>query len=492
VAGSIVRVGQAVQPVVNLLRDELLDSPLVFGDETELQVLKEPGRSAQAKSYIWAQMTDGCGKDGTGPPIRMFTYSPSRSTNTAMQLYAGIRQGAVLMTDGYEVYDTVAEAHQLVHLGCWTHCRRYFHEALQALPKDQRGPDQLAARFIALIGKLYHIESQARRDGVDANELGRRRRQDSVPVLNDIQTLLLANLHAVLPKSLLGQALHYLASQWNKLKRYVEDGRYSIDNNGQENAIRPFCVGRRNWLFADTVAGANASANLYSLLQTCQVNRIDGYRYLRALFIALPKAQTATTTLRCCPGASTSPKTERLLPTQRRGARAWFIDRIRSTRKRHASARYRKGRSTSWATRSGGCTRRRPARPAWACGRRRRASGNGGKAPCDDGDVDDVARDHAHGGQVEPHVARLGQLLPSGHGQSRIPGAGQLHRCAVAPVVADQVQAAAQTGRGLSTLDPLRPARARAPDLEGTQPHVGEGVKSCPRAGCGRSARPVR
>ena len=80
---------------------------------------------------------------------------------------------------------------------------------------------------------------------------------------------------------------------WSKLKRYVEDGRCSIDNNAQENAIRPFCVGRRNWLFADTVAGANASANLYSLLQTCQVNGIDGYRHLRALFIALPKAQTA-------------------------------------------------------------------------------------------------------------------------------------------------------------------------------------------------------
>jgi transposase len=293
VAGSIVRLGQLVQPVVNLLRDELLDAPLVFGDETELQVLKEPGRSAQAKSYIWAQMTDGCGKDGTGPPIRLFTYSPSRSTKTAMALYAGIRQGAVLMTDGYEVYDTVAETHSLMHLGCWTHCRRYFHEALQALPKNQRGPDQLAAQFIALIGKLYEVEAQARRDGADANELGQRRQQGSVPVLADIEALLLANLHAVLPKSLLGQALHYLASQWSKLKRYVEDGRYSIDNNAQENAIRPFCVGRRNWLFADTVAGANASANLYSLLQTCQVNAIDGYRYLRALFTALPRAQTA-------------------------------------------------------------------------------------------------------------------------------------------------------------------------------------------------------
>lgn len=197
------------------------------------------------------------------------------------------------MTDGYEVYDTVAETHQLVHLGCWTHCRRYFHEALQALPKDRRGLEQLAAQFIALIGRLYHVEAQARRDGADATELGRRRQQDSVPVLADIEALLLAHLHAVLPKSLLGQALHYLASQWTKLKRYVEDGRYSIDNNAQENAIRPFCVGRRNWLFADTVAGANASANLYSLLQTCRVNGVDGYRYLRALFIALPKAQAA-------------------------------------------------------------------------------------------------------------------------------------------------------------------------------------------------------
>ena len=125
-AASMVRIGSQAQPVVNLLRDELLDSPLVFGDETELQVLKEPGRSAQAKSYVWAQMTDGSGQDGTGPPIRLFTYAPSRSTKTAMQLYAGIRPGAVFMSDGYEVYDTVADAHQLVHLGCWAHCRRYF------------------------------------------------------------------------------------------------------------------------------------------------------------------------------------------------------------------------------------------------------------------------------------------------------------------------------------------------------------------------------
>ncbi|MEN9398288.1 MAG: hypothetical protein RLZ81_2818 [Pseudomonadota bacterium] len=293
VAGSIVRVGQAVQPVINLLRDELLDAPLVFGDETELQVLKEPGRAAQTKSYVWAQMTDGSGRDGTGPPIRLFSYSPSRSTATAMTLYAGIRAGAVLMTDGYDVYDKVALTHQLVHLACWAHCRRYFHDALQALPKNQRGPDQLAPQFIALIGKLYHVEAQAKRDGANLAELAQRRQRDSVPVLQDIEQLLLANLHSVLPQSLLGKALHYTAGQWHKLKRYVDDGRCSIDNNVQENAIRPFCVGRRNWLFADTVAGAHASANLYSLLQTCRVNGIDGYRYLRSLLKALPMAKTA-------------------------------------------------------------------------------------------------------------------------------------------------------------------------------------------------------
>ena len=293
VASSIVRVGQAVQPVINLLRDELLDSPLVFGDETELQVLKEPGRSAQAKSFMWAQMTNGSGMSGTGPPIRLFAYSPSRSTKTARELYAGMCQGAVFMSDGYDVYDAIATEHKLVHLGCWAHCLRYFNDALQALPKDKRGPERLPTRFIDLIGKLYHIEAQAKRDEVDVDELGRRRREQSVRVLGDIETLLLANVHAVVPSSLLGQALHYLSSQWPKLKRYVEDGRYSIDNNAQENAIRPFCVGRRAWLFADTMAGAHASANLYSLLQTCQVNGIDGYRYLRALLVALPAAKTA-------------------------------------------------------------------------------------------------------------------------------------------------------------------------------------------------------
>jgi len=292
-AASMVRVGQAVQPIINLLRDHLLDSPITFGDETRVQVLKEPGRAAQTQSFMWAQMTDGSGPTGTGPPIRLFGYSPSRGAGAAQNLYAGIRVGSVLMSDGYEVYNQIAQLHQLVHLGCWAHCRRYFIEALDALPKHARTPEQPAVQFIELIGQLYAVESRADDCKIDPQARLGERQGHSVPVLERIQALLLTHLHAVVPGSLLGKALHYLSAQWVKLSRFVTDGSYPIDNNPCENSIRPFVIGRRNWLFADTVGGANASANLYSLLQTCKVNRIDPHQYLAALFTALPLASTA-------------------------------------------------------------------------------------------------------------------------------------------------------------------------------------------------------
>ena len=284
-AASVVRVGQAVQPIINLLRDHLLESDLVFGDETVLQVLKEPGRAAQTKSYLWAQMSH------TGPPVRLFGYASGRGGAHAAELYAGIRPGAVLMTDGYEVYNGIAQTHGLVHLGCWAHCRRYFVEAETVLPKSARGPEQPATQFIAAIAELYAVESRARE--LPPVERGRLRSEQSRPVLARIADLLQRQRHSVAPNSLLGKALHYLDGQWPKLIRYVENGAWPIDNNLCENAIRPFVVGRRNWLFADTVGGANASANLYSLIETCKANAVDPYQYLVVLFRALPLAATA-------------------------------------------------------------------------------------------------------------------------------------------------------------------------------------------------------
>jgi hypothetical protein len=195
------------------------------------------------------------------------------------------------MSDGYEVYGGIAEANGLTHLGCWAHARRYFVEAEAVIPKAARGPDQVATQFIAAIGELYAVESRAREKMVE--ERLRMREAFSRPLLQRIKAMLLTHLHAVVPGSLLGKALHYLSSQWPKLVRYIENGDWPIDNNLCENAIRPFVVGRRNWLFSDTVAGAHASANFYSLIETCKANGVDPYAYLVRLLRNLPAARTA-------------------------------------------------------------------------------------------------------------------------------------------------------------------------------------------------------
>lgn len=281
-ARMVVRIGQAAQPLVNLLRDQLMDAAIRHGDETGLQVLKEDGRAAQTKSYLWAQVS------GSGPPIVLFGYAPSRSAQTAMDWYDGAQ--GVLMTDGYAAYDVVARRHQLIHLGCWAHARRYFVEAEAVVAPDKRGPHHPATHMLALIGELYAIEATARKAKLTAQARGELRRQQSAGAIQRIEQRLLAHLHQTPPQSLLGKALHYLAGQWPKLIRFLDDGRYPIDNNAAERALRPFVIGRKNWLFSDTVAGAHASANLYSLIETAKANNLEPYEYLRAIFRALPRA----------------------------------------------------------------------------------------------------------------------------------------------------------------------------------------------------------
>lgn len=285
VAASMVRVGLSAQPVINLMRDALLDCPLIFSDETTFQVLKEPARRPQTKSYLWAQMNGGA-----GPPIRLFTYTPGRGGKHAELLFAGILPGTVLMSDGYELYNGIAHDYRLVHLGCWSHARRYFIKAEDAIPKSARSPDQLATGFVKLIAKLYAAEAHSVKWVADRRR--RLRQRYSARVLGRIEKMLVEHIDKVVPGSLLGKALYYLFGQWPKLTRYVENGDWPISNNDCENAIRPFVVGRRGWLFSDTVDGANASANLYSLVETCKANRIEPYQYLAWLFRRLPLAKT--------------------------------------------------------------------------------------------------------------------------------------------------------------------------------------------------------
>ncbi|KVL13664.1 hypothetical protein WS95_03895 [Burkholderia sp. MSMB1826] len=194
------------------------------------------------------------------------------------------------MTDDYAPYDDIANRYELVHLGCWAHARRYLIDAEEALPKDKRA-EHPAAGFIERIGRLFAVETQT--NDMTTQQRQQVRAERSRPVLDELEVLFLQHLHTVLPQSLFGKALHYMHGQWPKLPRYVENGAWPISNNPCENAIRPFVVGRRNWPFCDTEAGANASANLNSLVETVKANRVDPYRYLVAALKLLPKAQTA-------------------------------------------------------------------------------------------------------------------------------------------------------------------------------------------------------
>lgn len=191
---------------------------------------------------MWVQM------NGAGPPVRLFTYAPGRGANHAHTLYAGIRPGSALMTDGYELYNGIAASLDLIHLGCWSHARRMFVKAEDAIPKVARGSHQPVTQFIAAFAQLYAVE--ARSKDWNAARRYRLRARCSTRVLARIEQMLLAQLHSVVPGSLFGKALNYLHNQWPKLVRYVENGAWPICNNVCENAIRPFVVGRNYPRFA--------------------------------------------------------------------------------------------------------------------------------------------------------------------------------------------------------------------------------------------------
>ena len=165
--------------------------------------------------------------------------------------------------------------------------RRRFVEAVKVQPKGERG---LADEAVALIGKLCGVE----RDHQDADDAARllARQQHSVPVLTALRAWLDKTLPGVTPKSALGTALSYLRDYWPRLTRYTERGDLPIDNNRAENAIRPFVVGRKAWLFSDTVAGANASAVIYSVLETAKANGVEPYTWLRRVLRDLPAAKS--------------------------------------------------------------------------------------------------------------------------------------------------------------------------------------------------------
>jgi len=229
-----------------------------------------------------------------GPPGRrliLFDYDPSRSGSVPRRLLADYH-GAV-MVDGYEGYESVCQAEAILRLGCWVHARRKFVEATTVQSKKKK--NTRAEYALKLIAKLYGIEKQIAQQHEaipDAQAFAdyryKQRCDQAQPVIDKLKVWLDQTRPLVAPKTALGKALHYLQHQWPRLIRYLQDGRYPIDNNPVENAIRPFVIGRKNWLFSTSVPGAHASANLYSLIETAKAHGLEPYAYLKHVFAQLP------------------------------------------------------------------------------------------------------------------------------------------------------------------------------------------------------------
>ncbi|RYZ89877.1 MAG: IS66 family transposase [Proteobacteria bacterium] len=281
-ASWMMRAGELVTPLINLMRDRLLDAPLVFCDETPVQVHKGTGKRPTSKSYMWVQAKWG----GIGERIVLYNYDPTRKAEVAKRLFEGYR--GYVQTDGYEGYSALDNIERITLVGDWVHVRRKFHDVTKASDKSEKA---LLANFaLKSIAEIYAIESELKdRNLSDVLEI---RKAKTKPIVEKLKSWADEQRDKVPPKSLIGKAIHYFLSQWPKLGYFLDDPIVGPDTNVVENAIRPFAIGRKNWMFSDTARGADSSANLFSLVITAKANGIDPYSYLRLVFSELPKAKT--------------------------------------------------------------------------------------------------------------------------------------------------------------------------------------------------------
>lgn len=285
----VVRVGELCNPLIEILREELRAGPLINADETPVQVLNEPGRANTTKSYMWVF------RGGMSPPgsVVVFDYRPTRSGQDILKEYLTGYTGYV-QTDGYIGYEVLSEL-SVTHAGCWAHVRRKFVEVVQAVDKARKGKVRSgcsADEALLKIRRLYEIERQGKERELTGADLLQFRREHAAPLLKEFLHWLESRVGATPPKGLLGGAMNYTLKQWKRLVVFLNDPHVGLDNNAAENAIRPFAIGRKNWLFAGSPSGAQASAALYSLVETAKANGLEPYRYLRFLFDRLPYATT--------------------------------------------------------------------------------------------------------------------------------------------------------------------------------------------------------
>ena len=262
-------------PLVNRMHELLVQETHLHCDETFVQVLNEPGKAATSKSYMWVYSSI----KESQRPVRIFEYRPDRSAANPQNFLKGFK--GTIITDGYQGYshiDNVSNAY------CWAHVRRKFFDALPVDLKDNSST--LAKTAVDKIAKLFVIEREI--EDFSAEEKVKVRQEKSKPLLDDFFSWCQTNENRVLMRSKLGKAISYALKYEKGLRLYLKDGYVPMTNSLDERTLRPFTVGRRSWLFSNSVKGAEASAAAFSLIETAKANNLDPYDYIEYLLEIMP------------------------------------------------------------------------------------------------------------------------------------------------------------------------------------------------------------
>lgn len=283
-ANWMIGCGQLTQSLINLLVEYQYQYNVIHIDETPTQVLNEKDKPPDSKSYFW--VTVG------GPPdkqVYRYHYNPSRGSAVAQDLLQGFK--GTVMSDDWAVYGKVCETLQLTHIACNDHARRQFNDAVKKLPKTRKNKGISKAEMgLNFYRKIYAIERRLK--GLSPAEKLATRQKESVPLWEKFIAWMEKCINQVTPSSPLGKALHYTYKLREKLSYYCQNGALPISNEKAENAIRPFAIARKNFLFYNSSKGAEASANLYSLIITAKHHGLNPFFYLAHVFRMLPLANT--------------------------------------------------------------------------------------------------------------------------------------------------------------------------------------------------------
>lgn len=279
--------------IYELMKETLLKKEVLYSDDTGIQVLKESGRLAQTKSYMWVYISV------IEEKIILFEYTRTRAREHPENFLKGFN--GFIHVDGYAAYEKLLG---VILIGCVAHARRKFVEAIRVLPKKQRTSEVAAVIGFKYCNKLFKIENKIiekldEEFGEDYNRFNKNvsekvfelRKEFSQPVLDEFKSWLDSVEPIIAPESLLGKAVKYCLNQWHKLKGFMLDGRLELSNNRSERAIKNFVIGRKNWLFADTPSGATSSAIIYSIVETAKANNLNVYQYFAYILKELPNIE---------------------------------------------------------------------------------------------------------------------------------------------------------------------------------------------------------